>query len=69
MNQKETPLRETELDAVAGGATVVEIRSEDMTPLPDRCFSCKSRNVVVTVVGSTKTITCRNCGAVDIIKL
>ncbi len=64
MQKQQAMLNEDELKNVSGGATVVEINAKDESTV--RCFSCKSLNVKVERAGNYMTVTCKDCGAVDV---
>ena len=64
--EKKEKIGERELDKVTGGATVVEIHAAEL--IAPRCFSCRSTNVDVEKQGAYVTVTCKDCGAVDVRK-
>lgn len=57
-------LKDEALDAVCGGATVVEISKSEIESL--YCFSCGSPDVTVEKKGAYVSVTCKKCGAVDL---
>ena len=57
-------ISDRDLENVSGGAVVVDITKPD--PHKPYCFSCQSTNVSVEPNGAYITVTCRDCGAVDV---
>ena len=66
MEHQNNSISERDLENVAGGAVVVDISKANA--FKAYCFNCKSTNVAVEQNGSYVTVTCRDCGAVDMRK-
>lgn len=62
-NMKYNGLSDEELEKVGGGATVVEIKKDEVVT---RCFNCGSDDVDVEKKGAYISVSCKKCGAVDL---